>query len=97
MSVASQEQLTDENYSYKVYRFGDRQAGISLVFDPIDDAFAYNAYCVETKLLKELYSSEFEFLEDAVEHINQEFGTWELASFDAKAEDSGCGGCSNKK
>lgn len=90
-------QLTSDNYSYKVFRFDDRQAGISLVYDPIDEAFAYNAYCVEITLMKELYSSEFEFLEDALEHVNQEFGTWQLAEFGQESEKSGCGSCANKK
>lgn len=95
LQESAETKLTQDNYSYTYFRFGDRQAGISLVFDPVDDAFVYNAYCVETKLLKELYASEFEFLEDALDHINDEFGTWELGSFEEAK--SGCGSCGNKK
>ncbi len=83
--------LTPENYDHSFLNFGDRQAGVSLVFSPEDDRFYYNAYCLEAKLLKELFSVEYEFLEDALETINSEFGQWELKSHDKKKE--GCGSC----
>ena len=83
--------LNPTNYETKVLKFQDRQAGVSLVYDPQEGRYYYNAYCVETKLLKELFAVEHSFLEDALETINEEFGTWELESFDKKS--SGCGSC----
>lgn len=80
-----------ENYTHSFYTFGDRQAGVSLVFCPDSKRFYYNAYCLETKLLKELFSVEHEFLEDALSTINSEFGQWELKSHETKKE--GCGTC----
>ncbi|MFK7824751.1 MAG: hypothetical protein AB8G05_11370 [Oligoflexales bacterium] len=87
----TQWQLTEENYESDFLRFQDRQAGVSLVYDPCEERYYYNAYCVETKLLKELFSVEYRFLEEALETVNDEFGTWELVSFDKKK--SGCGSC----
>ena len=84
------ELLTEENYDQTFLRFQERQAGISLVFDPIQEQFFYNAYCVECKLLKELLSSEFEFLEDALEFINEEFKSWELVHYEDKKSCSDC-------
>lgn len=86
--------LNPQNYESNTLRFGDRQAGVSLVYDPDEDRYYYNAYCVETKLLKELFAVEHHFLEDALETINEEFGTWELESFDQKTND--CGSCAAK-
>ena len=86
--------LTIENYDHTVLSFSDRQAGVSEVFDPLEDRFFYNAYCLEKKLLKELYTCEFEYLEDALEHINSEFGSWESESFDGKKS---CASCVAKK
>ncbi|MEY4630644.1 MAG: hypothetical protein RIQ81_764 [Pseudomonadota bacterium] len=82
--------ITEENFEFKVLQFRERQAGISLVFDPESSSWQYNAYCIETKLLKELFSCEHEFLEDALQLINSEFGTWELVDLSAK---KGCGSC----
>ncbi len=90
-NINEKKYLSSENYSDSFYKFQDRQAGISLVFSHEDNKFYYNAYCLETKLLKELFSVEHEFLDDALETINGEFGQWELESFDKK-EDS-CGSC----
>jgi hypothetical protein len=87
--------ITTENFHSHFLQFRDRQAGISLVFDAEADRFDYNAYCIEAKLLKELTSVEFEFLEDAITFINEEFGSWELTSFEE--EKSGCGTCVAKK
>lgn len=84
--------LTEENYSHTVLVFRDRQAGISEVFDPETESFSYNAYCLEKKLMKELYSCEYDFLADALDRINEEFGTWTPESFDKK----GCGNCAAK-
>jgi hypothetical protein len=81
--------LNNENYPYTVFRWRDRQAGISIVFDPESDRYSYNAYCIETKVLKELFSCEFEFLEDALDLVNSEYGNWEMHSLDSK----GCGTC----
>lgn len=83
--------LTQENYSEKVFRFQNRQAGISVIFDPDDEVYTYNAYCLEIELMKELFTSEFDYLEDALELINSEFGTWDLVS--VAQDKSGCGNC----
>jgi hypothetical protein len=82
--------IDSKNYTYTVLVFRDRQAGVSEVYDPIEDRFFYNSYCLEKKLMKELYSREFAFLDDALSHINDEFGTWQSESFDQK---KGCGSC----
>ena len=82
--------LTTENYQEKVLRFRDRQAGISLIFDPEEDIFTYNAYCLEIKLMKELFTTEFEFLDDALELINNEFRGWKLEKVGTKEDCSTC-------
>lgn len=82
--------LSADNYGHSVLVFRDRQAGVSEVYDPFAERFYYNAYCLERKLMKELYSCEFEFLDDALSHMNDEFGTWDLESFEQK---KGCGSC----
>ncbi|MBI2602905.1 MAG: hypothetical protein HYW48_07610 [Deltaproteobacteria bacterium] len=87
--------LNENNYASSYLSFGQRQAGVSLVFSPEEQKFFYNAYCVEAKLLKELFSVEYEFLEDALETINQEFGQWELVEFEAKKKT--CGDCAAKR
>lgn len=78
----------------KVYRFEDRQAGVSLIFNPDENNFTYNAYCLETHLMKELFTVEQEFLEDALDLINAEFGSWQLVEVSGKS--SGCGSCAAK-
>jgi hypothetical protein len=88
------EQLNDQNYLEKVYRFQDRQAGVSLIFDPDENIFTYNAYCLETHLMKELFTVEQEYLDDALDLINAEFGSWELVDLSGKS--SGCGSCAAK-
>lgn len=87
--------LTEDNYDHKIFRFRDRQAGISVIYDGIKDLYTYNAYCLETKILKELFSVEFDFLVDALELINDEFGTWELVDM-VPQKQSGCGSCAAK-
>lgn len=82
--------LNEENYTHSILRFRDRQAGVSEVYDPETDGYTYNAYCIEAKLLTELYSCEFEFLHDALDVINEEFGQWDLVDLSTK---SGCGSC----
>ena len=82
--------LTEENYTYTVLTFRDRQAGVSEVYDPDTDTFAYNAYCLERVLMKELFTCEYEFLSDALDSINEEFGTWAPQAFEEK---KGCGSC----
>lgn len=82
--------LTAENYVHSILQFRDRQAGVSEVYDPEQDTYTYNAYCIEAKLLTELYSCEFEFLQDALAVVNDEFGQWELVDL---ANQSGCGSC----
>lgn len=83
--------LTADNYDQAVFRFQDRQAGVTEIYDPEENLYTYNAYCLEIKLMKELFTVEYDFLEDALELINSEFGSWELREFAAK--DSGCGSC----
>jgi hypothetical protein len=85
--------ITEENFEYKVLRFRDRQAGIGVVYDPECDTYTYNAYCIETTLLEELFTCEYSFLDDALAVINSEFGSWELFDLSAK---SGCGSCAAK-
>lgn len=82
--------LTEENFSHSILKFRDRQAGVSSIYDPDSDQYTYNAYCIESQLLKELFTCEYEFLSDAVAAINEEFGQWELVDLSAK---SGCGSC----
>ncbi len=86
--------LNTENFDHKVLSFRDREAGVSVIFDPDSKQFTYNAYCLELKLMRELYSCEFYFLEDALNHIEEEFGSWELKELTKK---SGCGSCVAKK
>lgn len=86
--------LTEENYDHTVLVFRDRQAGVSEIYDPETARYSYNAYCLEKKLVKELFSCEYEFLSDALERVNEEFGTWQPESFD---EEKGCGSCVAKK
>ena len=85
------EKLTEENYISHFFRFEKRQAGISLVYCPEKEAYYYNAYCLEMELVKEIYTKEFNFLEDALEHINTEFPGWELVPYEK--EKSGCSSC----
>ncbi|WP_141731056.1 tyrosine-protein phosphatase [Oligoflexus tunisiensis] len=88
------EQLNDLNFMEKVYRFEDRQAGVSLIYDPDDNIYTYNAYCLETHIMKELFTVEQEYLDDALDLINAEFGSWELVDLSGKS--SGCGSCAAK-
>ena len=67
--------LTLNNWHSSYLRFQDRQAGVSLVYCPNQDRFVYNAYCIETKIFKELFTVEFEFVNDAIACINEEFKT----------------------
>ncbi len=84
--------LTEENYDANYLRFNDRQAGVSLVYDLEEERFYYNVYCMDLVLTKELFSVECEFLTDALELVHQEFGTWELVSYEKK----GCSDCAAK-
>ncbi len=89
--------ITAENYEDKVLRFGTRQAGVGVVYDPFHDRFSYSAYCIETELLKEIFSVEHEFPEDAIALVNSEFGSWELTELHDKKKEGGCGSCAAKK
>jgi hypothetical protein len=82
--------LTEENYSHSILTFRDRQAGVGVVYDPHGERFTYNAYCIEATLLTELFTCEYEFLEDALRAVNSEFGQWEITDLSKK---SGCGSC----
>ena len=83
--------MTSENFQEKAFRFRERQAGVSIIYDPNRSTYSYNAYCLETKIMKELFTVEFDFLDDALELMNEEFGSWEL--FDLSEKSSGCGSC----
>ena len=89
--MSNLERLSADNFDGKAYFFRDRQAGVSVVYDPESEMYYYNAYCLETKLMQELFTCEFDFLEDAVDLINAEFGTWQLQ--DLAPQKSGCGSC----
>ena len=82
--------LDEETYSTMALKFRDRQAGVSLIYDHENLRYTYNAYCIETQLLKELFSAEFEFLNDALNTINEEFGSWELIRLDGKKNCVSC-------
>ncbi len=96
--------ITADNYDFKILRSRARQAGVSSIYDPVTDGFSYNAYCLELKLLKELFTKEFDSLEEALDCLNDEFGSWELADAAVSLPSAnGCGGgaaggcCSSKK
>lgn len=82
--------LTEDNYTSMALGFRDRQAGVSLIYDPETMGYTYNAYCIETKLFKELFTAEYTFLADALNMINGEFGTWELVRLDGKKNCTSC-------
>lgn len=87
-------QITEENFETHYLRFEKRQAGVGLVYCPEKEAYSYNAYCLEKELLKELFSVEHEFLEDALQMIHEEFGSWELVPYEKQK--SGCSSCAAK-
>ena len=91
----SDTKLTEENFTDNAFTFRDRQAGVSVIYDEINDQYSYNAYCVETKLLKELFTCEYDYLEEALKTINDEFGTWDFTPLSTKAK-QGCGSCAAK-
>ena len=90
----NKERLSEETYFHKAYCFRDRQAGVSLMYDYHTQLYSYHAYCLETHLMKDLVSQEFDFLVDALDFINEEFGNWELTDLNTK---KGCGSCVAKK
>lgn len=87
---ASPEKLTTENFNEYTLRFRDRQAGVGLIYNHEKDSYSYNAYCLETELLKELFTQEFDYLTDALSLINSEFGTWELKPLVPSSNCSSC-------
>ncbi len=89
------DQLDTENYLEKAFVFRDRQAGVSSIYDGELDRFAYNAYCLEKKLLKDLVSKEYSYLDDALAYVNAEFGSWDLELL-AEGSKKGCGSCAAK-
>lgn len=93
-NISEKIKLNADNYTHSVLVFRDRQAGVSEIYDPAENLYSYNAYCMEKKLVKELFTCEYEFLEDALHVVNEEFGTWDVESFE---EDKGCGSCVAKK
>lgn len=86
--------LTVDNYGWCFFKFRDRQAGVSEIYDPEEGRYRYNAYCLEQKLLKEIYTQEYAFLDDALEHTNLEFGNWEFQDLSLKKP--ACGSCANR-
>ena len=91
MSTAAK--LTAQNYGWCLFKFRDRQAGVTEIYDPAAECYHYNSYCLEQKLLKEIYTREFAFLDDALEHTNLEFGNWEFQDLNLKKP--ACGSCNN--
>ena len=92
--MQSTKKITDKNFQESYLIFQDRQAGIGLVYCPKDEKYFYNVYCLELKLMKELFSVEYEFLDDALTALNGEFGHWEMKTYEDKQ--SGCGNCAAK-
>ena len=82
--------ITPENFLHSALTFRERQAGVSLVFDPSTDLYSYNVYCVETKIFKELLTCEFTDLDEALSTVNSEFAAWEYLDLQKK---EGCGTC----
>ena len=80
--------LTRENFESMALMHRDRQAGVSMIYDPARDIFVYNAYCIELKLLKELFSRECDTLDQALDIVNEEFTEWSLAT--VSVEQGGC-------
>jgi len=95
LKKSSEPLLTIDNFQDAALVFQDRQAGVSIVYDLELDKYYYNAYCVELTLLKELFSCEYDFLEDALSVINSEFSTWSLKKLEDK-KSTGCGSCAAK-
>lgn len=83
--------LTPDNYLHTALRFRDRQAGVSVIYDPTTKRYTYNAYCLETQLMEELFTCEYEDLDEALAVVQSEFGTWEV--FDLTEKKSGCSSC----
>ena len=79
-NIADTNKLNGENYGHSVLVFRDRQAGVSEIYDPEANCYSYNAYCMDKTLVKELFTCEYNFLDDALHAINNEFGSWELES-----------------
>ncbi len=86
--------LTPENYEGSFLSFQDRQAGVSHVFSPVGNKYYYHVYCIDRKTLVDLFSVEYEFLEDALATVNSEFGNWEMQDYETKSQ---CSTCSNSK
>ena len=84
--------LSESNFLHSCLLFEDRQAGVSAIYCPETSRFTYHAYCLETKIRKDLVSVEYECLEEALEYINEEFAHWKLKSWERKAK-KGCGDC----
>ena len=84
--------LTADNYEDYCLVFNDRQASISHVYCPEEKNYLYCVSCVERKILKDLFSVECEYLDEALALINEEFGSWELKTYE-KSKTSSCGSC----
>ncbi len=86
--------VDEDSFLYRYYRFEDRQAGIGLVYCPQEERYFYNVYCADTKLVKDIFAVEFEFLVDALETLQKEFGQWQCIEIEDGA--GGCGSCAAK-
>ncbi|MFK7872947.1 MAG: hypothetical protein AB8C84_07210 [Oligoflexales bacterium] len=85
--------LNNDNYDKKFLKFESRQAGVSIIYSPEKEIYTYNAYCLEAEKLVELMTVEYDYLDDALQTVNQEFGTWELVPYELEKSD--CGSCGN--
>ena len=86
--------LDQENFMTHTFTWRTRQAGVSVIYDAENDLYSYNAYCMETEKLKELFTCEYEYLDDALEVVNSEYGNWPLVEL--SPEKYGCGSCAAK-
>lgn len=84
--------LNETNFLHSCLAFESRQAGVSAIYSPEEQRFSYHAYCLETKLRKDLVSVEYQRLEDALDYINTEFAHWKMKSWDEGSKKS-CGDC----
>ena len=82
-------QLKQKNFLHSCLAFEDRQAGVSIIYCHIEDKYFYNVYCMDVKILKDLMSVEFNNLDEALDYVNEEFGTWKLHNL-ALNDQKGC-------
>lgn len=83
--------LTSSNFLHSYLCFQDREAGVSAIYCNQEQRYHYHAYCLETKLMRDLVSIEFNNLEEAISYINDEFASWSLKNF--QPDKKGCSNC----